>query len=68
MAIAGKANPCDVFKHCADNLYEVLLGRVRRVKFVTTDFAMNADQDRRAFRPRLGRRGLPEFIAAGFPV
>jgi hypothetical protein len=37
-----KANPYDVFKHCADSLYEVLLGRVRRVKSASQ---LAADQE-----------------------
>ena len=37
-----KANPYDVFKHCAEDLYEVLLGRIRRVKSATH---LAADQE-----------------------
>ena len=31
-AYQWKVSPYEVFKHCADDLYEVLLGRIRRVK------------------------------------
>lgn len=37
-----KSNPYDVFRHCADDLYEVLLGRVRRVKSASQ---LAADQE-----------------------
>jgi hypothetical protein len=37
-----KVSPYDVFKQCADNLYEVLLGRVRRVKSASQ---LAADQE-----------------------
>jgi hypothetical protein len=37
-----KINPYDVFKLCADDLYEVLLGRVRRVKSATQ---LGSDQE-----------------------
>lgn len=37
-----KVNPYDVFKHCAKDLYEVLLGRIRRVKSATQ---LAADQE-----------------------
>ena len=37
-----KVNPYDVFKQCADDLYEVLLGRVRRVKSATQ---LGSDQE-----------------------
>jgi hypothetical protein len=37
-----KVNPYDVFKHSAENLYEVLLGRVRRVKSASQ---LAADQE-----------------------
>jgi hypothetical protein len=37
-----KINPYDVFKRCADDLYEVLLGRIRRVKSASQ---LAADQE-----------------------
>jgi hypothetical protein len=37
-----KVNPYDVFKRCADDLYEVLLGRIRRVKSASQ---LAADQE-----------------------
>lgn len=37
-----KVSPYDVFKQCADNLYEVLLGRIRRVKSASQ---LAADQE-----------------------
>jgi hypothetical protein len=37
-----KANPYEVFKSCADDLYEVLLGRIRRVKSASQ---LAADQE-----------------------
>jgi hypothetical protein len=37
-----KANPYDVFRRCADDLYEVLLGRIRRVKSASQ---LAADQE-----------------------
>lgn len=37
-----KVNPYDVFKMCADDLYEVLLGRIRRMKSATQ---LAADQE-----------------------
>jgi hypothetical protein len=37
-----KVNPYDVFKKCADDLYEVLLGRIRRMKSATQ---LAADQE-----------------------
>jgi hypothetical protein len=37
-----KVNPYDVFKQCADDLYEVLLGRIRRVKSASQ---LAADQE-----------------------
>jgi hypothetical protein len=37
-----KVNPYDVFKLCADDLYEVLLGRIRRMKSATQ---LAADQE-----------------------
>jgi hypothetical protein len=37
-----KVNPYDVFRNCADNLYEVLLSRVRRVKSASQ---LAADQE-----------------------
>jgi hypothetical protein len=37
-----KVNPYNIFKVCADDLYEVLLGRVRRVKSATQ---LGSDQE-----------------------
>jgi len=37
-----KVNPYDIFKRCADDLYEVLLGRIRRVKSASQ---LAADQE-----------------------
>jgi hypothetical protein len=37
-----KVNPYDVFRQCADDLYEVLLGRIRRVKSASQ---LAADQE-----------------------
>ena len=37
-----KVNPYEVFKLCADDLYEVLLGRIRRVKSASQ---LAADQE-----------------------
>lgn len=37
-----RVNPYEVFKHCADDLYEVLLGRIRRVKSASQ---LAADQE-----------------------
>jgi AIPR protein len=37
-----KVNPYEIFKGCADDLYEVLLGRVRRVKSATQ---LGSDQE-----------------------
>jgi hypothetical protein len=41
-ACQWKVNPYDVFRQCADDLYEVLLGRIRRVKSASQ---LAADQE-----------------------